>query len=80
VASVRPDHLLDIGEYKAWLDHNNKAKDLEETTTGYKKIAKECLDAPRVVPSVFPLVSKKAWLETLLQTLKVQNHCFFNNF
>jgi hypothetical protein len=68
---VRPDHLLDLGEYKAWRDQNNKQKDLEETNSGYRNTVKECLDAPRVVPSVFPLVSKKAWLETLLQTLKV---------
>ncbi len=71
LASVRPDHLLDLGEYKAWRDQNNKQKELEETSSGYRKIVKECLDAPRVVPTVFPLVSKKAWLETLLQTLKV---------
>jgi hypothetical protein len=63
--------LLDLGEYKAWRDQNNKQKELEETSSGYRKIVKECLDAPRVVPTVFPLVSKKAWLETLLQTLKV---------
>ena len=71
MSHIRPDYLLDGGEFKTWLDQIDKKRDLEESSTGYKNTLIECLDSPRVTASIFPLVSRKAWLDCLLQTLKV---------
>lgn len=69
VSHIKPDHLLDVNEYKCWLEQMKKHKDVEESS-GYKKTEIECVDTPKIPFRLFPLVSKKAWLDCLLQLLK----------
>jgi hypothetical protein len=70
VAHIKPEYLLDVNEYKAWLECNNQKKELEEST-GYKKISTISSEIKEIPLKLFPLVSKKAWLDCLLQLLKV---------
>lgn len=70
IAHVKPDHLLDTNEFKSWLDQNIIQRNLEEST-GYVDSAHTSCDAVDIPLKIFQLVSKKAWLDCLLQLLKV---------
>lgn len=72
VSHVRPEHLLDLNEFKCWTELSRKQRDVEESS-GYKKFEPDDRDSPDVSVKIFPFVSKKAWLDCLLQLLKV-NH------
>lgn len=70
MSHIKPEYLLDVNEYKAWLETISQQKELEESS-GYKKQIKESSEIKQVPLKLFPLVSKKAWLDCLLQLLKV---------
>lgn len=71
IAGIKAEYLLDTGEFRTYIDQINRKKSQEETSSGFKNTQNECIDAPRVSLTIFPLVSKKAWLDCLLQALKV---------
>lgn len=70
VAHIQPDHLLDVEEFKSWIAQKNKAKDAEESN-GYKNTELVCVESPIIPIEIFQSVSKKAWLDVLLQLLKI---------
>ena len=70
VAHVKPDHLLDTNEFKSWLDQNITQRNMQEST-GYIDSAHISCDAVEISLKIFQLVSKKSWLDCLLQLLKV---------
>ena len=70
IAHIRPDHLLDTNEYKSWLEQSVDKRTFEEST-GYVNTIQSCIEAVDIPLNLFQLVSKKAWLDCLLQLLKV---------
>jgi hypothetical protein len=62
--------LLDTYEYKSWLEQNEKQKELEESS-GYKTTIRKNLESAEIPIHLFQLVSRKAWLDLLLQLIKV---------
>ena len=70
MGQIRPDHLLDAEEFKNWHEQINKAKETEEQN-GFVNKRLECVETPDIPVDLYPLVSRKAWLDCLLQILKV---------
>lgn len=71
VSHIQPEHLLDLNEYKCWTELDRKHRDVEESS-GYKRSTPASRDSLIVPHKFFHLVSKKAWLDCLLQLLKVE--------
>ena len=71
VSHIRPEHLLDISEFKSWSEMIQKQNDFEDSG-GYKQNESKERDSPDISLKLFHLVSKKAWLDCLLQLLKVK--------
>lgn len=70
IAHIKPDHLLDTNEFKSWLDQEQTRRSVQEAT-GYTDSAHVCVDNVDIPIKIFQLVSKKSWLDILLQLLKV---------
>lgn len=70
MAHVKPDHLLDIKEFDHWLEKIQNDRDLEEKI-GFRDISSMSIESPNISRQLFPFISKKAWLDCLLQLLKV---------
>ena len=70
VAHIKPDHLLDTPEYQSWLEQALVKRNSEEHITGFVDTAPKCIESVDVPVEIFQLVSKKAWLDSLLQLLK----------
>jgi hypothetical protein len=69
VAHIKPDHLLDTPEFQSWLDQT-VARKSTEANTGFVDTAHKCIESVDIPMQIFQLVSKKAWLDCLLQLLK----------
>ncbi len=69
VAHIKPDHLLDTPEFQSWLDQIVLKKNSEENT-GFVDTSHKCTESVDIPGQIFQLVSKKAWLDCLLQLLK----------
>lgn len=76
VSHIKPEHLLDLNEFKCWFELESRKQRNTEERTGYKKNEIELHDSPPVPIKLFNLVSKKAWLDCLLQLLKVDPYFF----
>ena len=62
--------MLDTSEFKSWSEQlSNLKKALE--ADGFKDSSVETVETPFIPIELFPLASKKAWLDCLLQLLKV---------
>ncbi|CAF0834043.1 unnamed protein product [Brachionus calyciflorus] len=70
VAHIKPDHLLDVKEFDAWLENQENERDLEKQS-GYRDVNVQSVESPVISSQLFPLISKKAWLDCLLQLLKI---------
>ena len=71
VAHIRPDHLLDVDEFRSWHEQLAKEHDTEEQHGFVTKRSVSVEVPPRIPLELFGMVSRKAWLDCLLQLLKV---------
>ncbi len=75
VAHIRPDHLLDVDEFRNWHEQVNKTKESDEKNGFVSKSTMPLssdmtVDSPYIPLDLYALVSRKAWLDCLLQILK----------
>jgi hypothetical protein len=70
VAQIRPNYLLNLTEFDSWLDQTSNNID-KEHSTGYISTVRKHIEDVNISKRIFPSVSKKAWLDCLLQLLKV---------
>ena len=71
VSYIKPEYLLDSNEFKCYLSENKQMD--AEYVDGYKDARVKPAESAEISFDVFESVSKKAWLDSLLQLLKV---CF----
>jgi hypothetical protein len=72
VSYIRPEYLLDIKEFKFFkTDFESSYEPKTVNNNGYVEPKHEIVESVNVSLDDFESVSKKAWLDCLLQLLKV---------
>ncbi len=74
MSSIKPEYLMEPGDYKMWVQLQ---KDIQakKNKTGHRDIRTKTEDEETIEEQLFEAVSKRAWTDVMLQLLKV-THAF----
>ena len=70
MSSVKPEYLMDPPDYKKWVQLQ-KEMEAAQHKTGHWNSNLKTLEEEELEDQLFDAVSKRAWIDLLLQLLKV---------